>query len=266
MAKITKKLKKRIIILLSTFILTLIISTIIFVEFNINIGYLLGFLFITTFVISIILTIFLRIEQGEKIIRHYRSNPNQPINKIARKVSTSDEKVAFKIAKLERKEWDPIKFKIQRAQKTLKENSNILREIFSLMNETGKEKHEVWIDHYYTMIIFRDKMLLQRNRRYQWIFDKSLQTFFLYKILFGFKRQKPIHFSKIESIIYRDKSDLSRPEMYHLLILLKNKEEIKLYVGRNDKCEKIGILISKFLEIPFKYDASQDTQFKIYWD
>jgi len=53
--------------------------------------------------------------------------------------------------------------------------------------------------------------------------------------------------------------------MYDLRFFLKNKKKgNKIYVGEKKKCERVGNLVSSFLERPLNYDNSKEI--KIYWE
>ena len=83
------------------------------------------------FIMLLIITILLRLELTNDIIKLYKDNPNRSIQWIAQKAETTDKIVANTIANLERKEWDPIKFKIKRSKEMLEANSDILENIFN---------------------------------------------------------------------------------------------------------------------------------------
>ncbi len=103
-----------------------------------------------------------------------------------------------------------------------------------------------------------------RYRRFEWIFDKSLNKVHLQRVSPSFKRNRAFDLSKIEYISYQI-GHYFPPSMYDLRFFLKNKKKgNKIYVGEKKKCERVGNLVSSFLERPLNYDNSKEI--KIYWE
>ena len=103
-----------------------------------------------------------------------------------------------------------------------------------------------------------------RYRKYEWCFDKSLKKILLQRVSTSLKRKRSYDLSKIDSISYQLGNYVFGP-LYDLKIFLKYKKKgIKIYVGEKEKCERVGGLISGFLERPLNYDDSKEL--KIYWE
>jgi len=104
-----------------------------------------------------------------------------------------------------------------------------------------------------------------RYRKLEWIFDTSLNKIHLQRASHSFKRNRSYDFSNIDSITYLLGNYVYGPSQYDVKILFKNKKKGKnFFTGEKKKCERIGNLVSEFIEKLCIYDDSKEST--TYWD
>lgn len=103
-----------------------------------------------------------------------------------------------------------------------------------------------------------------RYRKLEWIFDKMSNKIRLQRVSPSFKRNRAYDFSNIDLISYQERSNWG-PPIYGLMFYFKNKKRGKrFYTGEKIKCERLGSLISEFIEKFCIYnDLKEGTT---YWD
>jgi len=102
-----------------------------------------------------------------------------------------------------------------------------------------------FISHFFVLYLF------YKNRKKEWRLDKQSNEIIYDQLTPSKKSLRTLNFSEIEYLIYTNyKWGSPAVSMYSLLFHLENMVEVKIFVGRKEKCEELGIIMANFLEKP----------------
>ena len=104
--------------------------------------------------------------------------------------------------------------------------------------------------------------LYYRNQRHEWIFTKSTQDIEFIKDFAHFEKVKKFSFSDVQSLIHQHNTKYWYPRFYDLIMIFRDNDKIRIYIGEKEECEELGKIISEYINKPLNYRS----KVKIYYE